>query len=51
MNRVFADSHFFFALLNPNDAAHAKALDVGGRRRAALVTTAWGYTWIGSPCS
>jgi hypothetical protein len=27
MNRVFADSYFFFAILNPHDAAHAKATD------------------------
>ena len=31
MNRVFADSYFFFAILNPNDAAHARAIEVGRR--------------------
>ena len=33
MNRVFADS-FFFAILNPRDAAHAKAIDLGRRVQA-----------------
>jgi uncharacterized protein len=46
MNRVFADSHFFFAILNPNDAAHAKAIDAGHRHRGPLVTTAWVLTEV-----
>jgi hypothetical protein len=33
MSRVFADSHFFFAILNPNDTAHAQAIDAGRRHR------------------
>jgi predicted nucleic acid-binding protein len=44
MNRVFADSHFFFAILNPHDAAHAKAMDFARRNRDPLVTTAWVLT-------
>ena len=46
MNRVFADSHFFFAILNPNDTAHAKATDSGRRCRGPLVTTAWVLTEV-----
>ena len=46
MNRVFADSHFFFAILNPHDAAHAKAIDFGRRHRGPLVTTAWVLTEV-----
>jgi uncharacterized protein len=46
MNRVFADSHFFFAILNPHDAAHAKAIDVGRQHRGPLVTTAWVLTEV-----
>lgn len=46
MNRVFADSHSFFAIFNPNDAAHAKAVDLGRRHRGPLVTTAWVLTEV-----
>jgi hypothetical protein len=46
MNRVFADSYFFFAILNPRDAAHAKAMDFGRRHRGPLVTTAWVLTEV-----
>jgi|LSQX01.3.fsa_nt_gb predicted nucleic acid-binding protein len=44
MTRVFADSFFFFALLNPRDAAHAKAVDFSRRNRGALLTTVWVLT-------
>ncbi|MGO8744973.1 MAG: type II toxin-antitoxin system VapC family toxin [Thermoguttaceae bacterium] len=44
MNRVFADSHFFFAILNPRDAAHATAMEFARRNRGPLVTTAWVLT-------
>jgi len=46
MNRIFADSYFFFALLNPHDAAHAKAIDIGRQYRGPLVTTAWVLTEV-----
>jgi uncharacterized protein len=46
MNRVFADSYFFFALLNPHDAAHAKAIDFVRRYRGPLLTTAWVLTEV-----
>jgi hypothetical protein len=44
MSRVFADSFFFFAMLNPHDAAHSRATDFARRHRASLVTTAWVLT-------
>lgn len=46
MTRVFADSYFFFAILNPRDEAHAKAVDYGRRHRGPLVTTAWVLTEV-----
>ncbi len=44
MTRLFADSYFFFALLNPRDLAHAKAVDISRQNRGSLVTTAWVFT-------
>lgn len=41
MKRIFADSYFFFALLNPRDPAHAKAVDFSRQNRGPLATTAW----------
>lgn len=41
MTRIFADSFFFFALLNPRDPAHAKAVEFSKNNRAPLATTAW----------
>ena len=44
MTRIFADSYFFFALLNPRDPAHAKAADFSRQNRGPLATTAWVFT-------
>lgn len=44
MNRIFADSYFFFATLNPRDAAHKKAIDFARESREPLLTTAWVLT-------
>jgi len=41
MTRIFADSYFFFALLNPRDPAHAKAVDFSRHNHGPLATTAW----------
>jgi uncharacterized protein len=41
MIRIFADSFYFFALLNPNDAAHQRALQFSKHHRGPLLTTAW----------
>jgi predicted nucleic acid-binding protein len=44
MNRVFADSFYFFAILNPNDAAHARALAYASAHDGPIITTAWVLT-------
>jgi uncharacterized protein len=44
MTRVFADSYFFFALFNPHDPAHAKAVEFSRQCRGPLATTAWVLT-------
>ena len=44
MNRVFADSFCFFAVLNPKDEAHRKALEFATRHEEPIVTTAWVLT-------
>jgi uncharacterized protein len=46
MNRIFADAHYFFAILNPHDAAHAKATEFGRQHRGPLATTAWVLTEV-----
>jgi predicted nucleic acid-binding protein len=46
MTPVFADTFFFLALINPRDAAHAKAVAVAGARTGPLITTAWVLTEI-----
>ncbi|HEX4132577.1 MAG TPA: PIN domain-containing protein [Pirellulales bacterium] len=53
MRRVFADSFFFFALFNRNDAAHRKAVELSQQRGVQLVTTAWVLTELadGLACS
>jgi predicted nucleic acid-binding protein len=44
MTRIFSDSHFFFALLNPRDSTHARAVDFSRQNRGPLATTAWVLT-------
>jgi hypothetical protein len=44
MKSVFADSYYFFALLNPNDPAHAKAVAFSQTWTDRVVTTAWVLT-------
>jgi len=41
MKTVFADSFYFFALLNPRDPAHAKAAAFTGAYTGRIVTTGW----------
>ena len=42
MRRVFADTHFYVALLNRDDPAHPKARAwAGGAEAVAVVTTSW----------
>jgi predicted nucleic acid-binding protein len=44
MKRVFADSFYFFAILNPKDDAHQKALRFAMEHAEPIVTTAWVLT-------
>ncbi len=44
MSRVFADSFYFFAVLNPKDEAHRKALEFARQHDEPIVTTAWVLT-------
>jgi uncharacterized protein len=41
MRPVFVDSFYFFAILNPTDAAHPDAVELSRRQAADLVTTTW----------
>jgi uncharacterized protein len=44
MRIVFADAFYFFALLNPRDPAHAKAVAFTGAYTGQTVTTGWVLT-------
>jgi predicted nucleic acid-binding protein len=46
MTPVFVDSFYFFAILNPNDGAHAKAVDHSNRYNGPLLTTTWVFTEV-----
>jgi predicted nucleic acid-binding protein len=48
MNTVFADTSYFLALLIPNDASHAKALEFATTSRAPLFTTDWIIVEVGN---
>ena len=42
MKRVFADTHFYIALLNRKDSSHEKAKDwIGDAELDTIVTTGW----------
>lgn len=41
MNRLFADSFYFIALLNKRDAGHRRAAEVSREHKAVIVTTRW----------
>jgi uncharacterized protein len=41
---VFADSYYFFAIINPRDAAHQPAFQYSQAQDTPLVTTAWVLT-------
>ncbi len=44
MNGFFADTFYFFALLNSHDEAHRKALEFSESHDSPLITTAWVLT-------
>ena len=47
MNMTFADTFYYLALLNPDDAAHGRALAETAERKGKLVTTRWILTEVG----
>ena len=51
MKRVFADTFYFLALLNPRDKAHARALAYTAAFQGEMVTTAWILTELGDALS
>jgi uncharacterized protein len=46
MKAVFADTHFYLALMSRTDAAHALAVEMAEARLAPVVTTAWVMTEV-----
>lgn len=46
MNRIFADTFYFLALLNQDDAAHGKARAVSEELTDPIITTAWVLTEV-----
>lgn len=40
--KVFADTFFYLALLDPHDSAHGKAVSAAHDLDSITVTTAWG---------
>ena len=47
MKPVFADTFFYLAILNPEDAAHLQAAELLRTRTARTITTAWVLTEVG----
>jgi predicted nucleic acid-binding protein len=48
---VFADSFYFFALLNPRDAAHGRALEFSRAFDGLIVSSSWVFTELGDGLS
>ncbi len=46
MNAVFADSFYYFAVMNSDDAAHDRAVKLSEKLGASIVTTAWVLTEV-----
>lgn len=51
MTRVFADTHFFIALVNPSDPAHPLARKQREQNGRTLVTTTWVLAEFGNSMS
>jgi uncharacterized protein len=47
MNAVFADSYYYFAILNRSDEAHGRARGATLRLKARVITTDWVLTELG----
>src|SRR5581483_12366661 len=46
MNLLFVDPYYFFAILNPRDAAHTRAVEFSAAHSNPLVTTTWVLTEV-----
>jgi hypothetical protein len=46
MKVLFADSFYFFAVLNPQDEAHQRAMAYSGANCPPLLTTPWVLTEV-----
>jgi predicted nucleic acid-binding protein len=51
MSAVFADSFYYFALLNQTDAAHSKAVEATLKLAGRIITTDWILTELGDGMS
>ncbi|MFT3882753.1 MAG: PIN domain-containing protein [Gemmatales bacterium] len=51
MKRVFADTFYFLALLNPGDQAHSRAIVAACSFQGELVTTCWVLTELADAMS
>jgi len=51
MNRVFADTWFYLAILNPNDPNHQRAVALSRTERRQRVTTDWVLVEVGDALS
>ena len=49
--RYFADTHYFLAIINPDDVAHKRAVDYSKKTDLALVSTAWVFTELANGMS
>lgn len=47
MMKTFADTFYYLAILNPQDAAHERALQATANNASQLVTTRWVLTEVG----
>ncbi len=46
MKARFADTFYYIAALNPNDAAHERTVELRRSLRGGIVTTAWVLTEV-----
>ena len=44
MSRVFADTYYYLAILNPNDAGHQEAIEFASTTTDTITTTGWVLT-------
>jgi predicted nucleic acid-binding protein len=51
MTAWFADTFYFLALANPNDAAHAESIKLAAKIPGSLITTAWVVTELADALS